>query len=259
MVGGDGSITTGYSGNKLLWTLGLLGMQLTPPCSLLLSLGNAHLTPVSHVASAMALTTPRPCALQFVQQSLRQDHNALPARHWTVNPLRSVSYCLRAVRGPPISRNGGQCVFSPGSCPRRHIRATCGSGQHRARDCRDTPADSRFRRRSARQSRPPVAFTTPASGRYIAEICLSRLFECHSMPLNLLSCLCYPSCIILLLLLPLIPPSYSSPSPIILAHFAHCVEPYQDPRLEAFLLRGLSEGFRAGAAGRLFSTHCCPT
>ena len=83
------------------------------------------------------------CALQFLQQPVRSDFSSYRNTDHRV----SQEICL--------SWNGGQCAFPPSSCPRRHSCATCGSGLHRARDCRDTPADSRFTRWStSRQSRP---------------------------------------------------------------------------------------------------------
>ncbi len=46
---------------------------------------------------------------------------------------------------------------------------------------------------------------------------------------------------------------YSSPSPVVLSRFAHCLAAYPDPRLTAFLIQGLSEGFQVGASGRLMA------
>ena len=92
------------------------------------------------------------CALQFVQQPLRESSHR-PATD------RAVSHevCL--------SWNGGQCAFPPSTCPRRHVCASCGSTHHRARDCRDTPPDSRFRRWPVRQPRSLPSSSTPDTGR----------------------------------------------------------------------------------------------
>ena len=49
-------------------------------------------------------------------------------------------------------------------------------------------------------------------------------------------------------------PPHPSPSPIVLTEFARCLDSYPDPHLVAFLVQGLTEGFRVGAAGRLLAT-----
>ena len=96
--------------------------------------------------------TQAQCALQFVQQPVRQDLTTRPA-----DGRMSQEVCA--------SWNGGQCAFPPSACPRRHVCATCGSVQHRARDCWDTPANSRFKRWPTRQSRPPATTSAPGPSR----------------------------------------------------------------------------------------------
>ena len=54
---------------------------------------------------------------------------------------------------------------SPSSCPRQHLCASCGSTHHRAQDCRDTPPNSRFSRRSTRTSRPHPSAPDGLGGR----------------------------------------------------------------------------------------------
>ena len=48
-------------------------------------------------------------------------------------------------------------------------------------------------------------------------------------------------------------PPHLSPSQIV-SQFARCLDSYPDSRLGAFLVQGLSEGFRVGVAGRLLAT-----
>ena len=59
-----------------------------------------------------------------------------------------------AVVGPgrpsrPVCRswNEGRCSFYPGQCFHQHVYASCGSVQHRARDCWKAPAASCFKKR----------------------------------------------------------------------------------------------------------------
>ena len=155
MVGVDGLTTIGFSASKLPCTLGLPGMQSTPPCWQLLSLVSVH--PIYTGQSCTICHgfdhTQAFCALKFVQQPLWQDSST----RLTLEGRPSQKVCL--------SWNGGQCAFPSASCLRRHLCATCGSTQHRARDCRDTPADSCFKRWSVRQSRPLATSSTPASYR----------------------------------------------------------------------------------------------
>ena len=75
------------------------------------------------------------CAMSFTQPQNRTDRTveSRPQRR----PDRSQNVCK--------SWNEGGCIF-PGSCTYRHVCATCHQ-THRARDCKDTPATSRLKRR----------------------------------------------------------------------------------------------------------------
>ena len=89
------------------------------------------------------------CALAYFLQPTRQDTTPRPP------PFRQQGnqavICL--------SWNKGQCCFHPNPCFRLHQCASCGNSTHRARDCSDTPPNSRFRH--PRRSRP--SGPTPSS------------------------------------------------------------------------------------------------
>ena len=73
---------------------------------------------------------PSQCAMAYLQHPTRQGGSLRPVR-------QGQTVCW--------SWNEGRCSFHPALCFRQHVCATCGSSQHRARDCRDTPADSRYK------------------------------------------------------------------------------------------------------------------
>ena len=80
--------------------------------------------------------TAAQCALAYLRHPTRQDPSTSRAP-----PLRQ-----QGSQQPVCwSWNDGQCCFHPNPCFRLHQCATCGSTSHRARDCRDTPPDSRFK------------------------------------------------------------------------------------------------------------------
>ena len=85
---------------------------------------------------------PAQCAMAYLQHPTRQDGFLRPAR-------QGQAVCW--------SWNDGRCSYHPGPCFRQHVCATCGNSQHRARDCKDTPADSRFKQPLGRSHRPSVS------------------------------------------------------------------------------------------------------
>lgn len=91
------------------------------------------------------------CALTYLQQPA--DRPSVGARP----PTRSRYPARRRQEPKPLcaSWNKGQCLY-PSWCSYRHICATC-HGQHRARDCGDTPADSEYKRGAAHQGQRQVA------------------------------------------------------------------------------------------------------
>ena len=91
--------------------------------------------------------TPPHCALAFLQQPTRQD--SLLGRPSSNRMSHEVCW----------SWNGGQCSYFPAQCPRLHHCATCGNTQHKAKDCRDTPPDSRFKQQPLRRPTRPSAPT----------------------------------------------------------------------------------------------------
>ena len=79
------------------------------------------------------------CALVPLQQPL--------VSHQVSNvPASSSSVSNRGEHRRPVctSWNGGRCTY-PGRCSFRHVCITCGQ-RHMARDCRDTPQDSPYKR-----------------------------------------------------------------------------------------------------------------
>ena len=82
---------------------------------------------------------PPQCAMTYLRQPTRQDSGLALRSH---RPGQSVCW----------SWNEGHCYFHPAPCSRLHVCATCGSSQHKARDCKDTPPESRFKQ--PRKSRP---------------------------------------------------------------------------------------------------------
>ena len=89
--------------------------------------------------------SPSDCAIAFLWHPVRQGP-----------PSRSTHICL--------SWNNGCCAATPGPCFRLHVCATCGNPHHRAKECRDTPPDSRFKNPSKRgRMPPPPPGPTPSS------------------------------------------------------------------------------------------------
>ena len=86
--------------------------------------------------------TPSDCAMTFLRHPVCQGP-----------PSRSTQICL--------SWNDGHCAATPGPCFRLHVCATCGSPHHRAKECRDTPPDSRFKNPSKRGRFSPPPGPTP--------------------------------------------------------------------------------------------------
>ena len=80
------------------------------------------------------------CALGFMQQPLTSP--MVPAVSTAADSGRRPS----RARPRPVctSWNSGRCIY-PGTCNFRHVCATC-SQRHQARECRDTPAESPYRR-----------------------------------------------------------------------------------------------------------------
>ena len=76
---------------------------------------------------------PSQCAMAYLHQPTRVD---VPRGHGRLGSFVGWFW------------NEGQCAYHPAPCFRQHVCASCGSAQHQARDCRETPADSRFKRRS---------------------------------------------------------------------------------------------------------------
>ena len=79
---------------------------------------------------------PAQCAMAYLQHPMRSEGGRQTLRS---SPADMVCW----------SWNEGACTFpGPGPCFRRHVCATCSTSQHRARDCKDTPVDSRYKRPS---------------------------------------------------------------------------------------------------------------
>ena len=77
---------------------------------------------------------PAQCALACTQQPTRQEGVLHAASGGVPRPHPSICW----------SWNSGHCTY-PGLCIRQHICATYESRHPKARDCRDTPADSHFK------------------------------------------------------------------------------------------------------------------
>ena len=143
MAGGAGLITTASSASRLRWIPGSGGMP-------------RYFTPGSHCSWPTAVwCRPMLYHLPWFRPRLGPVCPAVRPAATSADPAP------RPVEGGTaqeicLSWNRGQCAFPPSACPRRHVCTTCGAAQHRAWDCRDTPSDSRFRRWSTRQHRPPV-------------------------------------------------------------------------------------------------------
>ena len=88
--------------------------------------------------------SPSDCAMTFH----RHQEHIYSCRHPVHQgpPSRSTQICL--------SWNDSRCAATPGPCFRLQVCATCGSPHHRAKKCRDTPTDSRFRNPSKRGRMP---------------------------------------------------------------------------------------------------------
>ena len=85
--------------------------------------------------------SPSQCALSPLQQPLMPPQPANLTVPWSNNTRRAGQS-----KPWPIctSWNRGRCTY-PGSCTFRHVCITCGQ-RHQARECKDTPHDSPFKR-----------------------------------------------------------------------------------------------------------------
>ena len=76
---------------------------------------------------------PSHCALAYIKQPVHQEGAVRPQGVPWLDP----AVCWSWIEG--------RCSYPGPSCPRLHNCATCSSPHHRARDCKDTLPDSRFR------------------------------------------------------------------------------------------------------------------
>ena len=138
-------ITTGFFGSRRPW--------------ITLSWGTLH---PSLVASTILSQRAGSGTFCWVCQGC--DHSSAECALLALQPPAQQGVPARVPRTSQVclTRNEGRCAFLPGQCVRLHTCATCGSSSHPARDCRETPADSRFH--TARRGRvPPSPSARPTS------------------------------------------------------------------------------------------------
>ena len=93
---------------------------------------------------------PSHCALAYIQQPVRQER----VSYLQGGPWLDPTVCS--------SWNESWCSYPGPSCSCLHTCATYASPHHRARDCKDTPLDSRFRRSHRSVHSLPTRSAAPA-------------------------------------------------------------------------------------------------